>query len=36
MNEQIRVSHPNCTARIIPEFSGVAIPLEDARILWRR
>ena len=26
----------DCTARIIPQFSGVAIPLEDARILWRR
>jgi starch phosphorylase len=25
----------DCTARIIPQFDGVAIPLEDARILWR-
>jgi len=24
------------TARVIPHFSGVAIPLEDARILWQR
>jgi starch phosphorylase len=24
------------TARIIPQYAGVAIPLEDARILWRR
>ncbi|HEX2770443.1 MAG TPA: alpha-glucan family phosphorylase [Geobacteraceae bacterium] len=24
------------TARIIPHFAGVAIPLEDARILWQR
>jgi glycogen phosphorylase len=24
------------TVRIIPRFDGVAIPLEDARILWRR
>jgi starch phosphorylase len=24
------------TARIIPRFDGVAIPLEDARILWQR
>jgi glycogen phosphorylase len=24
------------TVRIIPQFDGVAIPLEDARILWRR
>jgi glycogen phosphorylase len=24
------------TARVIPHFNGVAIPLEDARILWQR
>jgi starch phosphorylase len=24
------------TARVIPHFAGVAIPLEDARILWQR
>jgi starch phosphorylase len=24
------------TARVIPHFDGVAIPLEDARILWQR
>ena len=24
------------TARVIPRFDGVAIPLEDARILWQR
>jgi starch phosphorylase len=24
------------TARLLPNFSGVAIPLEDARILWQR
>jgi hypothetical protein len=24
------------TARVMPHFDGVAIPLEDARILWQR
>jgi len=24
------------TARIIPNYAGVAVPLEDARILWQR
>jgi len=24
------------TARVVPHFEGVAIPLEDARILWQR
>jgi len=24
------------TARVIPRFDGIAIPLEDARILWQR
>jgi starch phosphorylase len=24
------------TARIIPHYNGVSIPLEDARILWQR
>jgi starch phosphorylase len=24
------------TARIIPQYDGVAIPLEDARVLWQR
>jgi starch phosphorylase len=24
------------TARILPYYDGVAIPLEDARILWQR
>ena len=24
------------TARVIPQCDGVAIPLEDARILWQR
>jgi starch phosphorylase len=24
------------TARVIPHRSGVAVPLEDARILWQR
>jgi starch phosphorylase len=24
------------TARVIPHYDGVAIPLEDARILWQR
>jgi len=24
------------TARVIPHFDGVAIPLEDAHILWQR
>jgi starch phosphorylase len=24
------------TARVIPEFNGVAVPLEDVRILWQR
>ena len=24
------------TARLIPRFAGVAVPLEDARILWQR
>ena len=24
------------TARVIPQHSGVAVPLEDARILWKR
>ncbi|MGO8954008.1 MAG: hypothetical protein ACLPWS_09915 [Rhodomicrobium sp.] len=24
------------TPRVIPNFEGVAIPLEDARILWQR
>jgi starch phosphorylase len=26
----------NFTARVMPRFDGVAIPLEDARILWQR
>jgi len=26
----------DCTVRIIPQFDGVSIPLEDARILWWR
>jgi glycogen phosphorylase len=26
----------DCTVRIIPHYAGAAIPLEDARILWRR
>jgi starch phosphorylase len=26
----------DCTVRIIPQYAGAAIPLEDARILWRR
>ena len=24
------------TARLVPHFDGVAIPLEDARVLWQR
>lgn len=27
---------PDYTARVIPYFDGVVIPLEDARILWQR
>jgi starch phosphorylase len=26
----------DCTARVIPHYDGVVIPLEDARILWQR
>jgi starch phosphorylase len=26
----------NYTVRVIPHYDGVAIPLEDARILWQR
>jgi len=29
-------SPADCTPRVIPYFEGVAIPLEDARILWQR
>jgi glycogen phosphorylase len=29
-------SRSDYTARVIPHFNGVAIPLEDARVLWQR
>jgi glycogen phosphorylase len=29
-------SSADYTARMIPHHDGVAIPLEDARILWQR
>jgi glycogen phosphorylase len=37
-NAALSVARPptDFTVRIIPQFDGVAIPLEDARILWRR
>jgi starch phosphorylase len=34
----VSTAHPpdRYTARVIPRCDGVAVPLEDARILWQR
>ena len=34
----LRATRPaaDYTARVIPDCDGVAVPLEDARILWQR